>query len=124
VFTKAVTGTVSNLDLALDLPPGTYVLGYSAFIGPAGNGLSGCYLYQQVAPGSYRIFGEQNASTQASYSYGFSGTATATVTSTTPVHLDCHMPSTFSTNASEPIQITATRTTVLGGGNLRLAAGR
>lgn len=125
-WTRSITVATGSTTLPLVLPPGTYIIGYDAYMqsGAAPGGSAGCYFYTTDPILSNRFYGESYNSPAASGSVGASGTSIVTIVSGDSLDLYCHASANFTTNAHEPIHVYATRTNVVGGGNLRSAAPR
>jgi len=127
VFTKAIDSAVDTVDIDIPVPAGgTYLLTYSFYpIGGGSDGnMGGCYFDRFNSSSDLYIAEERQvtSSTVGGYS-GFSGSGVATVPAGYTLTLTCYMPSTFTTSVTEPIQVTATRTAVLGSSSLRVASG-
>lgn len=124
VFTKAVNGS-SNVVIPITLPAGTYLLGYAAFMsgGESAGGAAGCYFTHYVpATTTLTYFGETRIVTATGIIPSVSGNAIVSFGPGINVSLNCSAPNAFTTSDAEPIQITATRVNLVGGGALRVAS--
>jgi hypothetical protein len=124
VFTRTVTvpSTSQTLDLGT-LPAGTYQFGYAAYMSGAGadGGYADCYFYRG-RNGSYTYYGENRIIARTGLTPGVTGTAVIEVKPTDDFALFCVAGNAWTTDASEPVQVFATRTNIGGGGALRLAS--
>ncbi len=122
VWTKAVTVPDSTVAFTIPIPKGTWVVGYSIYMsgGDAAGGSSGCYLRRQTDVQTF--FAEDRSATVADHSPGHSGSAVITITDGADLILNCSATEDFTTLASQPIQVYATRTSTIGGGVLKQAA--
>jgi hypothetical protein len=123
IFKKDVTVPTDFVDIAVPLPVGTYILGYSFYNQGGGHdaNMGGCYFYKTLPGPDFEYYGEERQLTVSGDSNGFSGAGAVTLAAGQTLNLYCYMPDNFTTYSGEPIQITATRTAVAGGGSLRLA---
>lgn len=121
-FTRNVTVATTNTTLTLPLPAGTYVVGYDAYMGGGGldNSVAGCYLWR-LRGADYTYYGETRFLTKSSNAAGASGSSIITVAAGDSVALYCHAGAAWTTDASQPIHVYATRTALIGSSVLRTA---
>jgi len=122
VFTKAVTVATTDVVQPITLPAGTYLVGYSAYMSGGGTdgGQAGCYIWRKTsAPGT--AVGESRIATLSTIVPSVSGNGIVSAGPGVTLELKCFAPAAFTTVTGEPIQITALRTSVVGGGALRSA---
>jgi hypothetical protein len=123
VFTRVVgsANTSQTVDLG-SLPAGTYQFGYSVYMQGGGidNGYASCYFYRGRS-GDYTYYGESRIMTRTSVTPGLSGTAIIEVRPTDDFAFYCVATQSWTTDPSQRMQVSATRTNVVGGGALRLA---
>ncbi len=122
VWTKAVTVPDNGVTFTIPIPKGTWVVGYSIYMsgGGATGGESGCFLRRQAEVQSF--FAEDRSATVLDQSPGHSGSALITISEGVVLALSCTASAEFTTLATQPIQVYATRTSTIGGGVLKQAA--
>ncbi len=123
VFTKVVSVATSDVVIPISLPAGTYLMGYAAYMsgGETAGGSAGCYFARIINSSStYSYFGESRMVTATGVVPSASGNGIISVGAGISLNLHCFTPAAFTTISAEPIQITATRVNVIGGGSLRV----
>jgi len=120
VLTKDVTVPTTDIDLTITLPPGSYLLGYSAYLAGGGSdGLgAGCYFRRSVNGTGGTAVGETRVATRTAVDPALSGNGIMSVGPGVTLELKCFAPAAFTTLNGEPIQVTAIRTNVVGTGSL------
>lgn len=119
VFTKAVPTPQTYIDQPVTLPPGTYQVGYSAYLYGGGKDgqIAACYLSYN---GTLNL-AENRFATQTGQAVGLTGTGIVTISAGDDLRLECSAPNSWTTRSDQPIQVYATRTNVVGSGALRTA---
>jgi hypothetical protein len=124
-WTKSATAVTSvSVDLPA-LPPGTYLIGYDAYM--PGGGLdassAGCWFWRTRPSASNTFYAETRELTKTGTTPSLSGASVVALAAGDVLHLYCSAPAAFTTSALEPIHIYAARTASAGGGALRIAPG-
>ncbi|MEO6471092.1 MAG: hypothetical protein ABIR57_04515 [Aeromicrobium sp.] len=116
-WTKNVDYGAASTNFTLPLPPGDYVVGYSAFLiqGGVDNEIGSCEISRFRGIDS-AYFAEDTHLTKTGDNFGFNGTSPLKVAAGDFVRFRCTMPHNFYTVPAEPIRIWATRTNITGGG--------
>jgi hypothetical protein len=109
--------------VGVPVPPGTYVVGYDAPMHGAGTdgGSAACWFWLNHDSVN-TIYGETSALTKAGVDPALSGSAVVTVASGDQLGFYCQAPVAFTSDLLEPLRIYATRTSVVSGASLRIAA--
>jgi FlaG/FlaF family flagellin (archaellin) len=115
---------VSSSNQILSLAPGSYLVGYDAYMPSAGTagGDAGCYFYR-VRSGNNTYYAETRQTTTAGETVSVSGNGLLSVAAGDVIHWYCYAPAAFTTIPEEPLHAFATRTTVVGNTTLRIAPG-
>lgn len=119
-WTVPISSPTSSVTIPVPLAPGSYYLGYSAYLlnGATDGGTANCYFIRDDSNTSY--FGEVKIVTAADTTPGLSGSGFVTVGPSTDVSLYCSGAASWTTSAAEPIQITALKLDTLSAGNIVL----
>ena len=122
---SAANATTSYEVPLTGLPVGTYEIGYSAYANGTlaeGDTIT-CYLDQLQGVNSLRFVGEDRSYAIGGNRPSVSGSGVLAISGTQTVSLICDATFAFYTYASEPIQVYANPTTIVGGSsNLRVTA--
>lgn len=121
-WTKSVAAPVANVTVDIPLGPGTYVIGYDAYMvnGGLDGSVAGCYVWRQRGT-DYVYYAETRYASLTGNSVGASASSIVSIASGDDLRLYCYAPTNWDTDPAQPIHIYAIRTTVAGGGALRIA---
>lgn len=123
VFTKSVTVPVNSFDVTVPIGAGKWLMSYSFL--PNGGGADGvaggCYFTDQLNGSDQFYFGEDRSPTLTSDTVAFSGAGEITLAAGHTLLFTCEMPANFTTFSDEPVQVTATRTSILSSSALARA---
>ncbi len=122
VFTKAIASATSSFyDYVVPVPAGTYTVGYTATLDGAGTpsgGHAGCYLYRGNDL-SHTAIAKEIRLVATNELPSFSGYGVVTIATGDSLHFYCYAQHNFNTDTDDPIQVSATRTNVVGTASLR-----
>ena len=121
-WTKSVPSAVPDLELNIPLGPGTYVIGYDAYMigGGSTGSVAGCYFWRHRGT-DYVYYGETRYATVTSNAVGASGSSSVSLVAGDELRLYCYAPTNWTTDPTQPIHVYAIRTAATGGGALRTA---
>jgi hypothetical protein len=115
VWTRDITSSDESMAMNVELPVGSYVLGYSVF--PKGTFADGdsitCYLSTRTDSSAVQYVGEQRSSQVAGHRPAVSGSGVLTVGSGQYLRLSCDASVPFTTFDAQPVQLYANPTTVV-----------
>jgi hypothetical protein len=113
-YTKAVTVPTTSVDFEIPLAVGTYVVGYTAYSAEGGldGSTAGCALVRNHA-GTKSYLALTEAVTITSLTPGVNGSSTVSLEAGDTLNLFCQAPTAWVTPSKVPIQVHATRTTLV-----------
>lgn len=98
----------NTFNLVLDLPPGGYLVSYSAFLSGAQTGWGACFLTSELGDGEFRYVAESRFDS-GGQTPGFTGSGYVVKQKDKYLRFDCESLEDFSTFDLQPIQVVATR---------------
>jgi hypothetical protein len=110
VFTSAITTPTSELDIVIPLPAGRYLISYSAYLATSTGSLASCVIMRRsvAAPSTNTYVGRSQFDPEPGSYPGLTGSGYVEKSGDATIHLGCSS-ATFTTTASEPIQIVAVK---------------